>query len=240
MFEYDFSVEYTDVDKNNNLSNYGFLKWLQELGCLHASKLEFGLDNVENTGFVWILLDWKLKIFSRPAWNTRLHIKTWPSKTELASCFRDFEILDSNGNKVAIATSRWLLLNINTHRVSKITPEVADRFAANNIRVFDDEIEKLKEPDTYESSFPYTILRRDIDTNNHVNNLNYINFALEALPENIYENVDFSSIEIMYKKQCLLGDTINCLYHEENENEHIVSIKSKDGNNLHAIVRFRI
>lgn len=240
MFEHDFLVEYVDIDNNNRLSNYGFLKLLQEIGCLHASKLKFGLDNAQDTGFVWILLDWKLKVFSRPCWNSKLHIRTWPSKMDLASCFRDYEVLDEQGNKVAIATSRWVLFNVKTGHISKITPEIQNAFPTNNARVFDSEIEKLKEPETYESCFSYTVLRRDIDTNHHVNNLNYINFALEALPEEVYKNVDFSSIEVMYKKQCVLGDKINCLYHKQNENEHIVSIKSNDESKLHAIVRLRV
>lgn len=239
MFEQDFLVEYVDIDIGGHLSNHGFFKYLQEISCLHASKLGFGLDNADQTGFAWILLDWKLKIFSRPTWNTLLHIKTWPSKIDHISCFRDYEITDSNGNRIAIATSKWVLFNIKTNHISKIVPEVASAFSPIDSRVFDTEIEKLKEPDSYESSFQYTILRKDIDTNHHVNNLNYIHFALEALPSEVYNAIDFSSIEVMYKKQCLLGDTISCFYHKENESEHIVSIKSSDGNVLHAIVRLR-
>lgn len=240
MFERDFLVEYVDINHNNHMSDYGFLKHLQEVGCLHASELGFGLNNVEKTGFVWILLDWKLKIFFRPSWNTKLHIKTWPSKIEMASCFRDYEITDMYGNKVAVATSKWVLFNIRTGRISKIVPEVAEKFQATGFRVFDTEIEKLKEPESYEISSSYTVLRKDIDTNHHVNNLNYINFAIEALPEDVYNNTDFSSIEIMYKKQCVLGDIITFNYHKESENEHIVAIKSANGNVLHSIVRLRM
>lgn len=238
-YEHDFFVEYPDIDSTNHLSIYGFLKYLQEIGCLHASELKFGLDNSPETGFVWILLDWKLTIFSKPSWKSKIHVKTWPSKIDLASCFRDYEIYDESGNRLAIATSKWVLFNIQTNRISKIVPEVASRFSASGPRVFDSEIEKLKEPDSYESTFSYTILRKDIDTNHHVNNLNYIHFALEALPFDVYQTTDFSSIEIMYKKQCVLGDSITCYYHKETETEHIVTVKSSDGKSLHAIIRLR-
>ena len=32
-------------------------------------------------------------------------------------------------------------------------------------------------------AFSYTVGRRDIDTNHHVNNIHYLDFALEALPQ---------------------------------------------------------
>ena len=43
----------------------------------------------------------------------------------------------------------------------------------------------------------------------------------------------------MYKKQCLLGDEIVCFYTKVTDNEHIVTIKSKDLKVLHAIVKLK-
>ena len=98
---------------------------------------------------------------------------------------------------------------------------------------------RLKEPDHFDHTFVYTTLRRDIDTNFHVNNLNYIDFAYEALPEDIYQNADFRFVDVMYKKECKVGQTIRCLYTKINEHEHIVTMKSEDEKTLHCIVRFK-
>lgn len=240
IYELDFTIEYPDINQNNELSDYGFFKYLQEVGCLHASLLKFGLDNSKETHLVWILLDWKLKIYSRPAWKTKIHVVTWPSKMELATCYRDYEIYGEDNTLLAKATSKWVLFNIETNHISKIFPEVASKFSCVDKHVFNSQIEKLKEPLSYENTFTYTILRKDIDTNHHVNNLNYIQFALEALPLDVYQNTNFSSIEIMYKKQCLLGDTITCYCHKENEEEYIISVKNSKENLLHAIIRLRV
>jgi len=239
MFERDFTIEYVDIDSNNHLSDYGFFKLLQEIGCLHADSCGLGLKDTLRTRLAWIILDWKLKVFSRPCWNTKLHIKTWPSKIDAVCCFRDFEITDEVGNRIAIATSKWVLLNIDTHRISKITPEIKDAFCPISESVFETEIEKLKEPDFYESDFQYTILRRDIDTNKHLNNLNYVTLAKQALPEEVFENTEFNSVEVMFKLQCVLGDTVLFRYHKVSNNNHVVAIKSADNSVLHAIVRFR-
>ena len=234
MYEKDFTVEYVDININGKLSDYGFFKYLQEMGCLHADACKYGLNDVERIRVAWILLDWKLNIFSRPSWNSRFHIKTWPSKMDSISCYRDFEVTDEAGKKLAVASSRWVLVNIDTGHISKIGPEVITAFGPSLNSVCNDKIEKMIEPICYEKSFEYTILKRDIDTNHHLNNLNYILLASELLPNDaIYSNID-----VMYKKQCLLGDTIVFKLHVEN-GEYIVSVKSSDDKVLHAIVRFK-
>jgi medium-chain acyl-[acyl-carrier-protein] hydrolase len=238
VYNQEFLIQYADIDPKNRLSIYGFFKYLQEIACIHAETLGYGLNSAPRTGFVWILLDWKVKILDYPKWNEKILVKTWPSKADLISCYRDFEIYNEKNELIAYATSKWILFDISKKRISKVTPEVRNVFSPIEKRVFENEIEKLEEPAEYESSSTYTISRRDIDTNGHVNNLNYIHFALDALPENIYENQKFNHIEIMYKKQCLLGDTICSLY-TSGKDESIVTIKSKDFSKLHAIVRFK-
>ena len=48
---------------------------------------------------------------------------------------------------------------------------------------------------------PYLIQRRDIDINGHLHNVSYLEVALEAVPEDIYKNVDFNYIKLNIKKK---------------------------------------
>ena len=234
MYEKDFTVEYVDVDSNNKLSNYGIFKYLQEMGCLHADACKCGINDVERISACWILLDWKLHVFYRPSWNTHFHIKTWLSKIDQVSCYRDFEITGIGGEKIAVATSRWVLVDIHSGHITKITQDIVEAFGITNSSLCEERIEKIIEPEVYENTFKYTILKRDIDTNKHLNNLNYILLASEMLPDNTY----YSRIDVMYKKQCFLNDTIVFKSHMEND-ECIVSVKSLDEKILHAIIKFR-
>ena len=97
-------------------------------------------------------------------------------------------------------------------------------------------IAKLKEPVEIQSKTEYSVSRRDIDINNHVHNLYYLDYAYEALPEEVYRAEECNNIEIMYKKQVKLGDEIVCNYTKE-DNQNIVTIKSKDESMLHAIIK---
>ena len=85
------------------------------------------------------------------------------------------------------------------------------------------------------SETQYKVKRADIDVNNHMHNLNYVDLANEALPEEVYREKHFDNLRISYKKEIKLGETVKCKYAYEN-NKHIVAIKSEDDKILHAII----
>lgn len=232
-----FTVTLPDVGENNELTNKGILRMLQEIACHHSDSAGFSVNESRVTGFAWILLNWKLQVFSRPVWNTKLKINTWSSKHTLIAFYRDFEILDENNNLVAYATSKWVLFDFNKNGIAKITQEMENRYTHVDKHVFDvPMVEKLKEPENSSLVYEYTVCRRDIDTNHHVNNLNYLDFAYEALPEDEFLNCNFNNVEIMYKHEAKLGDTLN-LFYSKQDSSSVVTIKNKEDDKLNCIVK---
>ena len=57
----------------------------------------------------------------------------------------------------------------------------------------------------------FTVQWRDIDTNRHMNNLVYLAYARQALPEELWDTA-FSELTVKYSRQLLLGDTVRCVY----------------------------
>ena len=236
-YEYTTTLSFDHVGMNNVLSYAGLASLLQEAASLHADVLGCGLNSIDKTNLTWLLLYWKIEIFSFPKWSSRITIKTWPREIARVYSYRDFEVYDESGNLVAI--SKWVLINVASHSIARITPEFAKNFKLIDKSVFPEFKENtLKEPEDSTLTFEYKTGRRDIDSNNHVNNLCYLDFALEALPESICNN-NFNDIEVLYKKEILLGNLIKCFYSKNND-EHIVTIKSEDLSTVHAIIKLKI
>lgn len=142
----------------------------------------------------------------------------------------------NNGKISAIGTSKWILFDLETNKIAKITEDIIDLYKPEPEKVFEkDEIEKLKEVDELNSYIEYDVKRSDIDVNKHMHNLNYLKLAYEALPEEVYYSKEKDNVRIMYKHQILLGDKVKC-YYTNIENKDIITIKSKDDSILHAIV----
>lgn len=233
-----FEVSFSDIDQDNKLSNKGILRMMQEIAMMHSDSLGYGLNDTAKTGYAWLILNWKLKVFSRPKWKTTLTINTWSKSINPLFAYRDIEIYDDKNNLVAIASSKWLLFDINKQSFCKITPEIKEIFPNVDKSVFEEKFnEKLKEPENSSFVLEYTIQRRDIDTNHHVNNLNYLDFAYEALPEDVYKNGSFNNVEIMYKHEAKLGDTLMIYYSHTDQDEYIITIKDKETGILHAIIK---
>ena len=210
------SIKYVDVDKNNKLSNKAIIKYMQDIAISHADSLGNGVNSSKETHTAWILLNWKIKVFDRVRCEETIKINTWPRTMEKFYSWRDFEIYNKE-KKLAIATSKWILVNTESGKIERISEELKQKYKLKEECVFEGTIEeKLKEPDNMKLMYEETIGRTKIDTNNHVNNLYYLDYAIESLPEEIYQNSIINNIEIMYKKEIKYKDKIKCLLSMEN------------------------
>lgn len=239
-FEHKFEISFRDVDKFNEVKTSKIIECLEDVGGMQSDAVGYGFNNINETNLTWVLLYWKIRIFKRISSGQTIRVRTWARNSTRVHTFRDFEMFDSNNNLVGLASSKWILLDATTMGIAKITPEIIGCYSPEDNYVFKDEPEigKLPLPSSYSSSFAYTILRKDIDINNHMHNTAYLDLAYEALPEDVYLNSKFNNIEIMYKKEIKFGETIKCLYSMVND-EHFVVIKSEDEKVLHAIVKFK-
>ena len=235
FLEKEFNLTIRDIDKNTKLTNKAILSFFEDMGGYHSNIAGYGLKQIEQTKLSWILLHWKIKVLKEIKYGNPIKIKTWSRGMKLACCIRDFELYDSEGNLCVIGTSKWTLFHLEKG-LTKLTPDILDKFSIEDKVALDFDFKKLKEPEEYQSTYNYTVLRSDIDINNHMHNLRYLDLAYETLPEEIYKNNNFNNVEIMYKKECCLGDKIKCFYSFIN-NEHIITIKSEDEQLLHAIIK---
>lgn len=235
IFEKEYTVENRDIGNNYKATNKALLKYLENIACKHSDKVGYGINDIEKTKAVWILLEWEFKVIERPKYGQTIKVKTWSRKIEKCHAYRDFEIYNENGKILAVATSKWVLVDYETRKIRRIPEKLMEEYASEpEKKVFNEEIEKSQEPEKEEKSMKLEIRKTDIDINNHVNNLKYLDFAYEILPEEVY-NQDLKNIKITYKHQTMPGETINISYTKQEE-KNIIVIKTQDKSNLHAIV----
>ena len=236
VYEFKTRIRYTDVSEGNRLSDRGVLNILSEAASKHSANAGYGINDVEKTHASWMVLYWKIKMFKRPHWDTNLIIKTWPRKFTKISSWRDFEIYTEAGEKIGIVASEWVLIDTEKMKIGRLDEKLIKDYGTEERAVFGNEITgKIREPENAKKIYDYTASRRDIDTNHHVYNVNYLDIAYDALPEEACKN--FDDIEIYYKRQIKFGETVSVFYAKD-ENSHFVVLKSKDEKTLHAILKF--
>lgn len=232
-----YKLKYSDIGKDNHLNLKSLIGYLQEVAGSHSSSVGYGLNDIPKTHIAWLVLDWKVKMFSHPKYNDEITIKTWARVLEKFYSYRDYEIYDNNNNLIAIASSKWIMLNTESGKIARVNDKMIKAYGIVEKSVFKEPLnEKPREPEELKLNFKYKIQRRDIDTNGHVNNINYISYAIETLPEDIYNSTEFNNIQIHYKKEIKYNDTIKCYYSFKN-NKHVITIKSEDDSILHSIIK---
>ena len=239
QYEKEYTIGAREIGKNNSLTNLGILALLEDIAGLHSDSVGYGVKDIETKKRAWILMEWKVKVLKRLEFANKLKVKTWARTIEKPRFFtyRDFEIHDENNQLVAIATTKWVLIDTEKGKISKIDFDLINLYNPESICVFDiEDIEKLTIPDEVDNIIMYKTKRADIDVNNHMHNLNYLSLAYEALPDEVYNKPEYNNIRITYKHQIKLGDTVKCCYSFK-ENKHTVVIKSEDDSVIHAIVQ---
>ena len=240
VYSENVKAQLKDVERGGYVKNRGILEMFENVATHHSDSVNFGVNDVSETGFSWILMDWKIKVIDRPKYGQTFKIDTWArtinGTLKKTYTYRDFEMYDEKGNLCVIGTSKWVLINNSTGRISPITDEVFARYHAEDKSVFEEaELDKIKIPEEYSSEVVYQDSRRDIDFVGHMHNLYYLDLAYNALPEEVYENRPFADFRIGYKRELKLGEIVKCKY-AFSDGEHIVNICSKDESRVHCIV----
>ena len=232
-----FKTGLEDIGKGNLIKNKSILRMFENIGAYHSDMVKFGANEIEETKASWILMDWKIKVIKRPKYGEILEVDTWCKDGGKMHTYRDFELYNEKRELCAIGTSKWVLVNIETGKLIKIEKDLMDRYTLEEKNVFNEkELDKLKAPDSYISNIIYKVNRKDIDINNHMHNLYYLDLAYEALPQDVYENErPFNNIRISYKKEIKLGDMVNCKYSKVG-NKHIIVIMDEEEKKTHAII----
>ena len=228
-----FKIGFEDIGANNEATNRALLAIMQDISCMHSASIGYGVLDIESKKRAWMLLDWKMKVIKRPKYNDDIKVETWSRKAERLYAYRDFQIRDKEGNIIVIGTSRWIFVDTDNRRPVRITSEIADLYESETDKsVFSEEMEDIK-CESYIFKNDYYVQRRDIDINGHMHNLNYLDMAYEILPEEIYKTKVFDNVRIVYKKELLYGEKVEC-YYEEQDSKYIITSKTKD--KINAII----
>ena len=117
---------------------------------------------------------------------------------------RNFYMKDESGEQIACANSIWVYMDVEKGKPVRVDKEQAEAYGIDEPLEMPYEDRKIEEAESYEEKAPFPVRKYHIDTNEHVNNCQYVQMALEVLPRDIL----VSQVRVDYKKSAVLGDKI--------------------------------
>ena len=233
MYEFNSRVRYSEIDHHGTLTLPALINYFQDCSTFQSEDVGLGTEVLKAEKRAWILSCWQVIAERYPALGERITIGTFP--TEFKGLFgnRNFYIKDERGHMIAKAYSVWVFLDTETGR--PVRPEEKDIKPYGMGEALDMPYEgrKISLPEETEVLEAFPVRRYHIDTNEHVNNCQYVQMALEFLPA----DRQFRQIRVEYKKSAVLGDVIYPKRSREEERT-IIELCAENGR-PYAVVEFK-
>lgn len=188
----------------------------------------------------------QMRMTTYPKWGDLVSIKTWFQRDGRIAFERNWELQNAaTGEALGCATSTWIMLNTQTRRPARIPDAMLNKLATFSPDVPQHtlpEVEcKLKLPDfpwPPEVTGPVQVARRsDVDMNQHLNNVTYLAWCLETVPQHIYSDCQLYQVEIDYKAECVAGDKVDCHGHVLSDADSAATNGSGSRQLLHMLQR---
>jgi len=231
-FNLDYRIGFNGLLPDSTLALPGFMTLTQEASLFHTSSIPGAFDYYDEMNWVWILTHWQVEINGYPKVGDTINISTWPVRFKGYFGERGFEATDAAGALLLAANSNWILLDRSTFKPVRPTEHICSKYGENYPFLLEKDF-SIPKHDSFTplSGHNYITTRRDIDTNNHVNNVKYLEWVYCYIPDDVYNNYRAKSLKVAYKKETLLGEHLKIkLFQRKQGNDiEIFAIIEKDG-----------
>lgn len=203
-------VSFLQIDKNRCMTPAALLSALQEMAIDHADSLGYSIDYMLEHHWFWSVVNWHLRIYHMPRYHERITLQTWSDKCARFQANRSFTICDETGRHLVDVSSRWMFLDLEKRKPTNVPAEMVENYHCDLPAAIPDERFFLpKEPQGEQiAEREILVTRRDTDTNGHANNVKYLEWVMDDIPDEIYAEMALRDLCIVYRKECLRGDTV--------------------------------
>ena len=232
-----YKVDFDVIDVSGKLSINVISRYMQELAAEHATKL--GISFVaygRKSEYYWILSRVKYDIQEYPIFNDKIIIETYPAGYDKLFLVRKFEIKKMTGELIGEITANYLIMDAVKKRPVKIEKCITSLSKLNcmyeGTKV--GKVQKVINPIKQEVRKAYY---SEIDYNGHMNNSQYIRWAVDMLTDKLINGINIKSLEINYNKSVMCNDEIKLSLEDVKDNKYLISGDSLDGVNNYFVVQ---
>lgn len=196
-----------EADANQFMRPTAMLDLMQEAANVNASTLGFGYDEMINSNMAWVLSRTHVKFVNTPKWRQEVNLKTWHKGVSKLFHLRDFILSDKEGNPLVLATTSWLIIDLNTRRLVRNS---ALDMSDTAIDAIETPADKVVVPVDIEPELvrKHPVTWSEVDTNGHVNNVKYAVWALDAVKAEDIKERPLKEMLINYDAEVMPGDTV--------------------------------
>ena len=221
MHTKEYTFRYSDRDISGDIKPITVLDLLQDISVAHTDHVGLCAEKMQSLSLACLLEGWRIQFNEKLCPEKKVTIKTGIMEFKRCESIRKYEIWQDGICKI-MATAIWFTVNNDSMKIIRI-PELLIS-AYENINEEDNGLKcaKLRPSGDAEFLCESIVEKRDLDTNNHMNNVKSVETVLNYLPEDF----DISELKVRYCKELKKDEHIK-FYTKITESEFYCEMKNE-------------
>ncbi|PWA06163.1 acyl-[acyl-carrier-protein] thioesterase [Flavobacterium psychrotolerans] len=207
----DWEINFTQCAPNGYLKYTDLCNLLQLTAAFHSEIGGISFSDMQEFNQAWVLSRMRVEIKELPKWKDIVTVKTWINSLENSRSVRALEMYVNN-KKIVGSETYWAVFNTKTRRPEALALPFEHFKLYPEKKATKKTFSKINITNEKEIVFERTVSLSDLDIVNHVNNVKYLEWCLDLVPENLILNQKIESFEMNFMKELSLKD--NVILHE--------------------------
>ncbi|MCR4606012.1 MAG: hypothetical protein K5639_08460 [Eubacterium sp.] len=201
MYTISDRVSYSRIGKDGKIGVAEMINCLQDCALFHSEDIGHSAATLAKRHRAWLVSAWDVIFVRRPMMAEEFFVHTWPYKMTNLFGQRNFLVETPEKEVLAYADSRWFFFDSENMKPAKVDDDEKEAYKPEPAYEMDYSSRKVKIPDGLEMRDRIEVTHSCLDTNDHMNNGKYVEFAVGYIPAD-FEVKEFRA---EYKNAAKLG-----------------------------------
>lgn len=208
IFERTYDVRFSETDRHECATPMAIYNYLQDAAIGHGEAVGVTPASLDTRGYAWILNRIRVDFVEYPSRSVAVAVKTWGSNLSGLYAVREWTATGNSGAVFARATSRWVLVDIQKKRAIRLPNFIEAEYGVHTERAIEFAFDRTTPTEPGDCLRHFHVRSSDLDANDHANSACYVDWCIEAVPDELLSTARPISIDIMFKQEARFGEEI--------------------------------
>ncbi|GAA0866003.1 acyl-[acyl-carrier-protein] thioesterase [Paraclostridium tenue] len=240
IFKKEYKINIFNVDSNHKCKFSSLVDFLWDVVISQSDYLGETKEGFVHNQCIWVLLKYNITIYEYPKFRDTITVDTKVLGSKKFYGYRQNTIKNSEGKVICEAFSTAILIDFEKRRPMRISSTQSQIYGLNGELVEVPPLDDLPKIQKEDYTKDYPVRYSDIDSNGHVNNVKYMEMAMDTLPRFILNEYKLFNIKVLFKKETTYGDTLHISSEViNNDNNNITTVHKITNNNGNLLTKLQ-
>ena len=228
---FDFYIYPREADASKRISLQNIGAYILDAAGMAAKARGFGMDYMHANGLAWVTSRIAIEMKEYPHEYETISIETWVEDCTSIFSTRNFLIYNNKKEVIGQASTLWSMIDFNTRKMVDLlkTTKLADHVVTTQKEIFTmDKPKRVDFKGEGDATSTHRVVVSDIDMNQHVNSMKYLQWAIDTLSLDDIMNTTIKRLDINYLREALYNQNIE-VHRTDIDNQKRFELRNEEG-----------